>query len=96
MKLSIIIPVYNEEKTIIEILERVKKEKIPGVEKEIIVVDDGSTDSTRQKLKNIKDKTFKIIFHEKNGGKGAAVRTGIKAATGRVYYYPRCRLGISS
>jgi glycosyltransferase involved in cell wall biosynthesis len=82
MKLSIIIPVYNEEKTIIEILERVKTEKIPGVEKEIIVVDDGSTDSTRQKLRNIKDKTFKIIFHEKNGGKGAAVRTGIQSATG--------------
>jgi glycosyltransferase involved in cell wall biosynthesis len=82
MKLSIIIPVYNEEKTIIEILDRVKKEVIPGVEKEIIVVDDGSTDTTRQKLKNIKDNDFKIIFHEKNGGKGLAVRTGIENATG--------------
>jgi len=82
MKLSIIIPVYNEEKTIIEILDRVRKEEIPGVEKEIIVVDDGSTDSTRQKLKNIKSNSFKIIFHEKNGGKGAAVRTGIQNATG--------------
>src|ERR1035437_777351 len=82
MKLSIIIPVYNEEKTIIEILERVKKEEIPGVEKEIIVVDDGSTDATRQKLKNIKDNNFKIFFHEKTGGKGSAVRTGIESATG--------------
>jgi glycosyltransferase involved in cell wall biosynthesis len=82
MKLSIIIPVYNEEKTIIEILDRVKKEEIPGVEKEIIVVDDGSTDATRQKLKNIKDNNFKIFFHEKNGGKGSAVRTGIESATG--------------
>jgi glycosyltransferase involved in cell wall biosynthesis len=82
MKLSIIIPVYNEEKTIIEILDRVKKEVIPEVEKEIIVVDDGSTDTTRQKLKNIKDNDFKIIFNEKNGGKGSAVRTGIENATG--------------
>jgi len=82
MKLSIIVPVYNEEKTIIEILERLKKEEIPGVEKEIIVVDDGSTDSTRQKLKDIKENTFKIIFHKKNGGKGAAVKTGIQSATG--------------
>ena len=82
MKLSIIVPVYNEEKTIIEILDRVKKEEIPGVEKEIIVVDDGSTDTTRQKLKDIKGNDFKIIYHEKNGGKGSAVRTGIQNATG--------------
>jgi glycosyltransferase involved in cell wall biosynthesis len=82
MKLSIIIPVYNEEKTILEVLDRVKKEVIPGVEKEMIVVDDCSTDSTRQKLKNIKGNDSKIIFHEKNGGKGAAVKTGIKNATG--------------
>lgn len=82
MKLSIIIPVYNEEKTVIEILDRVKNQKIDGVEKEIIVVDDGSTDSTAQKLKSIKGNDFKIIFQEKNGGKGSAVRTGIKHATG--------------
>jgi glycosyltransferase involved in cell wall biosynthesis len=82
MKLSIIIPVYNEEKTIIEILDRVKNQQISGVEKEIIVVDDGSTDSTIQKLKNIKGNDFKIIFHPKNGGKGSAVKTGIKNATG--------------
>lgn len=82
MKLSIIIPVYNEEKTIVEILDRVKKEVISGVEKEIIVVDDGSTDSTRQKLKNIKSNDFKILFHEKNRGKGAAVITGIQNSTG--------------
>jgi dolichol-phosphate mannosyltransferase len=82
MKLSIIVPVYNEEKTILEILDRVKKEPIPGVEKEIIVVDDGSKDKTRQKLDSLKDSGFKIIFHEKNGGKGAAVRTGIQNATG--------------
>ncbi len=82
MKLSIIIPVYNEEKTILEILDRVIKEAIPGVEKEIIVVDDGSTDLTRQKLKTIKGDNLKIILHQKNGGKGMAVRTGIENASG--------------
>jgi dolichol-phosphate mannosyltransferase len=82
MKLSIIIPVYNEEKTIIEVLDRVRKEIIPQVEKEIIVVDDGSKDTTREKLKAIKADDLKIIFHEKNGGKGKAVRTGIENATG--------------
>jgi len=82
MKLSIIIPVYNEEKTIIEVLDRVRKEIIPEVEKEIIVVDDGSKDSTREKLKALKADDLKIIFHEKNGGKGKAVRTGIENATG--------------
>jgi len=82
MKLSIIIPVYNEEKTIEEILRRVRKEKIPGIEKEIIVIDDGSTDSTREKLKKTKSKDFKIIFQKKNGGKGSAVRIGIQEAKG--------------
>ena len=79
MKLSIIIPVYNEEKTILAILNRVKKAAIP-VPYEIIVVDDGSTDLTRQKLNSVKE--AKIIFHKKNQGKGAAVKTGIKNATG--------------
>ena len=79
MKLSIIVPVFNEEKTILQILERLKKADIP-VEHEVIVVDDGSTDSTREKLKKVKGP--KIILHEKNQGKGAAVKTGIKNATG--------------
>ena len=79
MKLSIIIPVFNEEKTILQILERVKKANIPVVH-EIIIVDDGSTDTTREKLKKIKD--VKIILQKKNQGKGAAVKTGIKNAKG--------------
>ncbi len=82
MKLSIIVPVYNEEKTIVEVLHRLLKEDISPVEKEIIVVDDGSKDKTGEKLKQFKDKGLKIVYHDKNQGKGAAVKTGIKNATG--------------
>lgn len=82
MKLSIIIPVFNEQKTIEEVLKRVQEEIIPLIDKEIIVVDDGSTDSTREKLKKFKSSGIEIILHEKNQGKGAAVKTGIKKATG--------------
>ena len=53
MKLSIIVPVYNEEKTILEVISNLDKLVIPAVSKEVIVVDDGSTDKTREKLKNI-------------------------------------------
>lgn len=79
MKLSIVIPVYNEEKTILQIIEKVKNVNFP-VENEIIIVDDGSSDSTREKLKKIKG--AKIILHDKNQGKGSAVKTGIKNSTG--------------
>ena len=82
MKLSIIIPVYNEEKTVLEIIKRLSNEEIPGVEKEIIVVDDGSTDSSKSKIINLKLKNIKKVFHHKNMGKGAAVKTGIKNSTG--------------
>ena len=81
MKLSIIIPVFNEKSTILEIFERVLNVKIPNVIKEVIIVDDGSTDGTREIIKNSKFKFIKI-FHDKNQGKGAAVKTGIKHATG--------------
>jgi len=80
MKLSIIVPVYNEEKTILDILNALDKLSIPSVTKEVIVVDDGSTDLTRNKLAQVK--WPKIIYHDKNKGKGAAVKTGIKNATG--------------
>lgn len=80
MKLSIIIPVFNEEKTIFEVLKSVNKLSIPKVLKEVIVVDDGSTDSTTIKLKQVKN--AKVIYHDKNKGKGAAVKTGIKNSTG--------------
>src|SRR5688572_19395965 len=84
MKLSIIMPVYNEEKTIQEVLKNVVAIKIPGAEKEVIVVDDGSTDSTAAKIKESKEKLkgFKFIQQNKNGGKGSAVRAGIQNATG--------------
>ncbi len=86
MKLSIIIPVFNEEKTIKKILEKVVNVKIPKVEKEIIVVDDGSTDATALVISNFTlpagGSNFKIFRHTKNLGKGAAVRTGIENATG--------------
>lgn len=87
MKLSIIIPVFNEEKTILKILNRVSEVKIFGVEKEIIVVNDGSTDTTASEIRNSPLRhgfagQVKFIEHKINQGKGAAVRTGIKNATG--------------
>jgi dolichol-phosphate mannosyltransferase len=84
MKLSIIIPVFNEKKTILEMLKRVRDIKIIGIEKEIILVNDGSSDGTTDLINNsLKDKKdIKIINHLKNQGKGAAVGTGIKNATG--------------
>lgn len=82
--LSIIIPVYNEEKTIAEIIRRVAELKIHDVEKEIIVVDDGSTDATASEITNNKHQipNLKLFKHVENKGKGAAVQTGIKNATG--------------
>jgi len=84
MRLSIIIPVYNEEKTIEEIIRRVSAVKMPEIEKELIIVDDYSTDGTRKILNNLKKKypKIKIYYHQQNQGKGAAVRDGIKLATG--------------
>lgn len=82
MKLSIIIPVYNEEKTIELLLKKVFDAKIPDIEKEIIVVDDGSTDATVSAINNLAINNFIFIKHKGNQGKGTAVRTGIKKATG--------------
>lgn len=84
MKLSIVIPVYNEEKTVIPLLERVVKLVIPGVEKEIIVVNDGSTDASASVISKFQGSASKFTYiqHKKNQGKGAAVITGIKNATG--------------
>lgn len=84
MKLSIIIPVFNEEKTIFQVLKRVSQVVIEGVKKQIIVINDGSTDNTINKIKDfsIKHPSIEIINLSKNQGKGAAVIAGIKNATG--------------
>lgn len=81
MKVSIIIPVYNEKATVLELLSRV--EALP-IEKEIIMVDDGSTDGTREILKDLSRPGVRVLLHERNQGKGAAIRTGLKEATGDV------------
>src|SRR3989344_7517973 len=82
MRLSIVIPSYNEEKTIEEIIRRVKAVDLGSVEKEIIVVDDGSKDRTREILKAIPG--IKYFFHERNLGKGGSVKTSFKNATGDI------------
>ncbi|MBL7107364.1 MAG: glycosyltransferase family 2 protein [Phycisphaerae bacterium] len=82
-KLSIIVPCYNEVDTVEEIIQAVKN--CPHENKEIIIVDDFSVDGTRDKLKNgLETLVDKVIYHDQNMGKGAALRTGIKAATGDI------------
>jgi glycosyltransferase involved in cell wall biosynthesis len=83
MKLSVIIPCYNEAKTIRQIVERVRAAPVP--DKEIIVVDDGSNDGTQEVLRReVTPLVDRIIYHEVNRGKGAALRTGFAQATGDI------------
>jgi len=81
MKLSIVIPIYNEEKTLMTILEKVRAQDI---NKEIILVDDGSTDGTREILKSLDYPEVRVFLHKENQGKGAALRTGFAEATGDI------------
>ncbi len=81
MKLSIVIPVYNEIGTVDEILKRVGS---VSQDKEIIVVDDGSTDGTTEWLKESAGEGVQVLFHQKNRGKGAALRTGFEKVTGDI------------
>jgi len=82
MKLSIVIPVYNEKQTILEVLERVRN---INLSKEIIIVDDGSTDGTRETLSSLPaSEQIKIILQSRNLGKGAALRAGFEAVTGDI------------
>ena len=82
MKLSVIIPVYNEEKSILKVIDKVKKTKLRGIAKEIIIVDDFSSDGTRRILEKLSG--LKVFFHQKNMGKGSAIRTALKHATGDI------------
>ena len=85
MKLSIVMPVYNERATIEEITDKVRAVDA-GIERELVIVDDGSTDGTRELLaqRGSSNSDVRVFFHESNRGKGAAVRTGIERATGDV------------
>lgn len=83
MLISIIIPVYNEKETLPEIIDLVNADK--NVTKEVIIIDDYSVDGTRELIKNdISQKVSKIIYHEKNLGKGAAIRSGLSASSGEI------------
>jgi glycosyltransferase involved in cell wall biosynthesis len=83
MKISVVIPVYNEVQTIKEIVHRVQEVEL---EKEIIIVDDYSTDGTREHLREINqaNENVKVLYHDHNQGKGAALRTGFQAITGDI------------
>ena len=94
-KLSIVIPCYNEKESILEILDKVKKSPIEN--KEIIVVDDCSSDGTREILKEkVEPIVDKVIYHEQNTGKGGALRTGFMAATGDVVIIQDADMGVRS
>ena len=82
MKLSIIIPCYNERQTIADLVAAVKR--APIASKEIIIVDDGSTDGTQETLKSLREDEVVVLFHNKNQGKGAALRTGFQSASGDI------------
>lgn len=82
-KISIIIPVFNEINTLEQILEKVERADFCSLEKEIILVDDGSEDGTRELLK-IFEENHKIILHSENMGKGAAIRTALGHVTGEI------------
>ncbi len=83
MKLSIIIPVYNEKHTIKEVIDRVRETDV-GMEKEIIIVDDGSKDGTQDVLNNLNFPDTKTFFHAQNQGKGAALHTGFSNVQGNI------------
>jgi glycosyltransferase involved in cell wall biosynthesis len=83
MKLSIIVPCFNEVNTLKTIVDKIRN--MPYPDKEIIIVDDGSTDGSREILKNeVADLVAKVIYHDRNQGKGSALRTGIAAANGDI------------
>jgi len=88
MKLSVLMPVYNERQWIEKIVHNVLKQKVPGITSmELIIVDDGSTDGTREIISGLSRKFSNqiiVVFHQKNSGKGAAVKTAIETMSGDV------------
>ena len=82
MKLSILVPVFNEEKTILSVLKRIHETKISDTDYEIIVINDGSTDNTKTLLENNNDLYTSLINNTRNSGKGFSVKQGLKKASG--------------
>ena len=82
IKISIIIPAYNEQETIIELLEKVFEQNIESVELQVIVIDDGSRDNTVALLESRPELYSKLVTQAQNGGKGAAVKAGLAHADG--------------
>jgi glycosyltransferase involved in cell wall biosynthesis len=80
-KLSVIVPVFNERNTVAEIVRQMRAVDLP-VEREIVIVDDGSGDGTRDVLSQLADSTVHVVLHPHNRGKGAAIRTGLAQVTG--------------
>lgn len=80
-KITVLIPVFNEVNTIKIILQKIEEVDFFGLEKEIILIDDFSTDGTREILKGMQD-NYKVFYHDRNMGKGAALRTGFEHVTG--------------
>jgi glycosyltransferase involved in cell wall biosynthesis len=82
--LSVVIPVYNERQTISAVLDRVRMAPTPGLKKNLVVVDDASTDGTADYLRDLSADDLTCLFHPRNRGKGAALRTGFAVASGDV------------
>jgi glycosyltransferase involved in cell wall biosynthesis len=80
-KLSVIVPIFNERNTVVEIMRRMRVVELP-IEREFILVDDGSSDGTRQVLQQLGDSTVRVISHPANRGKGAAIRTALEHVSG--------------
>jgi len=80
-KLSVIVPVFNERTTVVEIMRRMRAVELP-IDREFVIVDDGSSDGTQQVLNQLGDSTVKVVKHPANRGKGAAIRTGLEHVTG--------------
>ena len=80
-KLSVIVPVFNERNTVVEIVRRMRSVELP-IDREIVLVDDGSRDGTRDVLPQLGDSTVRVVLHHANLGKGAAIRTGLENVSG--------------